>query len=477
MATHPYQRLFPLRLKISDAECRAIEAAVRPHPFSALMPLMTEPEFTAIRENIKEHGQQEEIWKYRGHTLDGLHRGIALAYLKIMPRVREFKGTDEQAKEFVISKSTRRSLSKSQRAATAALFYDHYRAKARERIQAGPAGTCPQDETGEAAAAAGLAFGVGATYVRHALAVKKRKGLFKRVRSGEVNLSSAYRIVTQAAKRAKLETATAEVPAGTCDIRHGLWQKVMDREKAKSIRLAFLDPMYNLGWNYNGKGRERDLLTPEEYLEEKAACFEECHRLLTDDGSLFVLINDEWADNFGVMLRKQFHRRAWIKWHEGFGTYVPNNFGRTTRHLFYVVKDPDNFVFNREAFTCKSWRQNNGDSRPVDDKMMPDLWEDIPRLTNHSAERVTLPTAHNKSAKTLKCDVPQLPLALVNRIVLGCSNPGDRVFDAYTGTGTTAVAAVTHGRQFIGAEKEDENVKLARARVRAALAEKGQKVG
>ena len=40
-----------------------------------------------------------------------------------------------------------------------------------------------------------------------------------------------------------------------------------------------------------------------------------CSRLLTVDGSLWVLICDEWADYFGLLLRKVgLHRRSWIKW-------------------------------------------------------------------------------------------------------------------------------------------------------------------
>jgi DNA modification methylase len=54
----------------------------------------------------------------------------------------------------------------------------------------------------------------------------------------------------------------------------------------------------------------------------------------------------------------------------------------------------------------------------------------------------------------------QKPLALLERIVLACSSPGDVVLDPFAGTGTTAVAAHKHGRRFILIEREPRYVEL-----------------
>jgi site-specific DNA-methyltransferase (adenine-specific) len=42
---------------------------------------------------------------------------------------------------------------------------------------------------------------------------------------------------------------------------------------------------------------------------------------------------------------------------------------------------------------------------------------------------------------------------------------GGTVFDPFTGSGTTAVVALTHGRHYIGTELNPEYVKLAEARI------------
>lgn len=67
----------------------------------------------------------------------------------------------------------------------------------------------------------------------------------------------------------------------------------------------------------------------------------------------------------------------------------------------------------------------------------------------------------------------QKPLALVERFVLACTNPGDLIVDPFTGSGTTGVAAITNGRNFLGFEVDEEYVKLARKRI--GLAAKGEK--
>src|SRR5262249_23388305 len=65
----------------------------------------------------------------------------------------------------------------------------------------------------------------------------------------------------------------------------------------------------------------------------------------------------------------------------------------------------------------------------------------------------------------------QYPVELVERFVLATTRPGDLVVDPYMGVGTTACAAVLHGRRSAGAERVGEYVEIARERV--ALAASG----
>lgn len=59
----------------------------------------------------------------------------------------------------------------------------------------------------------------------------------------------------------------------------------------------------------------------------------------------------------------------------------------------------------------------------------------------------------------------QKPLALIERLVLTYTNPGDRVLDNCMGSGTTGVACLRTGRHFIGFEKEESYYKIAEQRI------------
>jgi site-specific DNA-methyltransferase (adenine-specific) len=62
----------------------------------------------------------------------------------------------------------------------------------------------------------------------------------------------------------------------------------------------------------------------------------------------------------------------------------------------------------------------------------------------------------------------QKPLDLLTRIVLSSTKPGDLIVDPFSGSGTTGVAAVSHGRDFIGIEIDPEYIKLSQERLEKA---------
>ncbi len=227
--------------------------------------------------------------------------------------------------------------------------------------------------------------------------------------------------------------------------------------KAPKARLIFADPPYNQGVDY-GNGKRADKLSRYDYLSWCRAWIDRCAGSLTPDGSLWVLISDEWADHFGIMLADVgLHRRNWIKWYETFGVNCTRKFNRTSRHLFHYVRDPKNFVFNREAVSRPSDRQAKyGDKRanPAG-KVWDDVWQ-IPRVAGTHGERIKeFPT--------------QLPLALLRPIVGCASDPGDLVLDPFSGSATTGVAAIELGRRFLGIETSKKYCGLAEERLAAVV--------
>ena len=67
-----------------------------------------------------------------------------------------------------------------------------------------------------------------------------------------------------------------------------------------------------------------------------------------------------------------------------------------------------------------------------------DIWTDIRPIHNQSQELIGYPT--------------QKPVALLERVISASTNPGDLVLDCFIGSGTTAVAAQSLGRRWIGCD-------------------------
>jgi site-specific DNA-methyltransferase (adenine-specific) len=275
------------------------------------------------------------------------------------------------------------------------------------------------------------------------------------VDAGEKTVHKAARAVE---KRAKLKAAPAAPGRGKggWEVRLGDCERRLAEVEAGSVNVVFADPQYNVGVDYGG-GSKADRLPDREYLDGCRRWVDGCFRVLAGDGSMWVLIGSEYADHMGIILREAgLHRRGWITWYETFGNCnsAGTNFSRTSRHLFYCVKDPRRFTFHADAVHRPSDRQTEYGDRRADPggKVWDDVWE-VPRLTDTSAERLP--------------DFPtQLPLALVRPIVACSSNPGDLVLDPFCGSATTGVAAVEAGHRFVGIELRKKFVDLARLRLR-----------
>ena len=69
----------------------------------------------------------------------------------------------------------------------------------------------------------------------------------------------------------------------------------------------------------------------------------------------------------------------------------------------------------------------------------------------------------------VKVHPTQKPEALIYRILLACTKPGDVVLDPFFGTGTTGAVAKRLGRRWIGIEREPGYVAAAAERIAAAL--------
>jgi ParB-like nuclease domain len=153
-----------------------------PHELALVFPPMTEPEFAALREDIREHGQNEPITLYEGKILDGIHRYRACQQLGREPRIVRFEGNPRAAAQLVLGRNFhRRHLTTSQRAIVAAEM-----CKLRPR---GNAGNSPYLTVAQASAL----MGVGQDLVSDAkrLLRKGDEEVVRSVRDGLLSVSAA----------------------------------------------------------------------------------------------------------------------------------------------------------------------------------------------------------------------------------------------------------------------------------------------
>ncbi|MGH7395041.1 MAG: ParB/RepB/Spo0J family partition protein [Candidatus Methylomirabilales bacterium] len=152
------------------------------HELALVFPPMSEPEFAAFKEDIREQGQQESIILYEGKILDGLHRYRACRELGREPRVVRFEGNPRAAAQLVLGRNFhRRHLTTSQRALIAAEM-----CKLRPR---GNTGTSPY----LTAAQASTLMGVGQDLVKNAKHLLRGddQELLRSVRDGVQSVSAA----------------------------------------------------------------------------------------------------------------------------------------------------------------------------------------------------------------------------------------------------------------------------------------------
>jgi DNA modification methylase len=437
------------------------------HPLADMLPRMTPAEFAGLKASISLAGQTDPVILLNGKVLDGRHRQDACAELGIECRYTEFKKAWGEPATYVMAKATHRNLTDSQKATAAGQFADLLVDDGKERkgknLRRGTSGPSENmDALGRSIDRAAALFGISASYVKAARWLRLQDThAFGRVFAGNMKLSVA---VSQVRKQQKSKAAVA-APAqpltpiaghftlvtADCTAANGL--AALPR---KSARLIFADPPYNIGIDY-GQGKAGDQLPAEKFIAWCGSWIAEAKEILTPDGSLWLLISDEFAAEICVMAKSHgLHLRRWIKWYETFGVNCSDNFNRTSRHLFYLVKDAKQYVFNAAEFNRRSARQELGDKRanPAG-KIWDDVWginPPIPRLVGNAAERMP--------------DFPtQLPLALVKPIVAGCTDLGDVVVDPFNGSGTTGEAAVSQGRHYIGFDKESRFIDASSVRL------------
>jgi site-specific DNA-methyltransferase (adenine-specific) len=242
---------------------------------------------------------------------------------------------------------------------------------------------------------------------------------------------------------------------------------------AGCVDLAFADPPFNIGYEYDvyhdRRGRE-------DYLKWTDSWLAAVKRVLKPDGSFYVAIGDEYAAELKVRLDALgFSMRNWIVWHYTFGVNCTRKFNRSHAHILYYVANPKRFTFNAKAVRVPSARQTTYADRRANPagKLPDDTWVLRPQEEERcfAAESDTWYVARVCGTFKERTGHPcQMPEGVLERIIRVSSNPEDLVLDPFAGSGTTLATAKRLGRSYLGIELSEEYARGIQERLKGVAA-------
>jgi site-specific DNA-methyltransferase (adenine-specific) len=244
------------------------------------------------------------------------------------------------------------------------------------------------------------------------------------------------------------------------------------KEFRGSIDLIYIDPPFDSKADYKKKIEVRDvgsatndstffeekqygdIWTNDEYLQFMYERLILIRELLSDNGSIYLHCDWHRSHYLRILMDEVFGQsnfRNCIAWCYTGPGQAQKYFPRKHDSILFYSKS-DNNTFNTPRIKHKSGVHNTGQlfggnmeenqdlKRELEEqgKKLEDWWVDIWSADRYRSELVGYPT--------------QKPEALIERIILASSNPGDIVFDCFMGSGTTQAVAMKLGRRFIGAD-------------------------
>lgn len=243
------------------------------------------------------------------------------------------------------------------------------------------------------------------------------------------------------------------------EILEGNCLEVLTRLPAQSVDLIFADPPYHLqleqallrpdqtvvagvddGWDQFVDSAAYDQFT-EQWLSA-------CRRVLKADGTIWVIGSYHNIFRVGkIMMDLGYWILNDIIWHKT--NPMPNfhgtRFQNATETLIWAKKSKEQ---KRYTFHYQAMKHFN------DEKQMQNVWH-LPLCTGAERLKIDGKKAHST----------QKPEALLYRVLLASTNPGDLVLDPFFGSGTTGAVAKKLQRNYIGIEIAPAYIELARRRV------------
>jgi len=235
-------------------------------------------------------------------------------------------------------------------------------------------------------------------------------------------------------------------------------EQLEDMRFSGKVDLTFLDPPFNQNKDY---ALHNDNLSHEHYWGMMKDVCQKIFDITSDGGAIYFMQREKNTEDVLRCLREAgWTLQNLIIWKKKTSAVpVASKFGKHYQILAYATKGDKARVFNRLRISpplpanYKVERENG--------VYVTDVWDDIRELTSgYFAGDEAL---RDKNGE--RFHKQQSPIALLLRIILSSSQPGDTVFDPFAGTGTTLVTAHQLGRKSIGIEIDPRNVEMIQNRL------------
>ena len=236
--------------------------------------------------------------------------------------------------------------------------------------------------------------------------------------------------------------------------------------RSGSVDLFVTSPPYCIGKEYESSTSTKD------FVVELDRVFGRAVEVVKEGGSLCWQVGSHVTANVTVPLDfliyekslkfPQLRLRNRIIWHFGHGIHANKRLSGRHETILWFTKG-DQYYFDLDAIRVeqkypgkkyyKGPKKGKYSSNPRG-KNPSDVW-DIPNVKANHVEKTEHPC--------------QFPVALVRRLVKGMCPPGGLVCDPYSGTGSTAVAALLEHRNFTGSEISSDYVEISRERLKKVI--------
>lgn len=230
-----------------------------------------------------------------------------------------------------------------------------------------------------------------------------------------------------------------------------------------SADLVFADPPYNLQLSQELYRPNRSKVEAVEDAWDKFQSFSEydeftrnwlraSRRILKDTGTIWVVGTYHNIYRIGAILQDLgfwiLNDVVWVK-----DNPMPNFRGVRFTNAHETLIWAQKIKGAKYTFNHRSMKALN------DDLQMRSDWH-LPLCTGQERIKVNGQKVHST----------QKPEALLYRLLMASTTPGDVVLDPFFGTGTTGAVAKKLGRRFIGIERDPEYIRVAEERIAAVQA-------